>query len=439
MDQSGSNNNQQLEQAFHVFNEVCQQLEASYRVLENRVAQLNQELAAAHDARVQQLVEKERLANRLGCLLDALPAGVVVLAGDETVQECNPAAEALLQGPLIGRRWSDVVSTRFMRHSQAGQEASLTDGRMVSLSRSSLGTEQGQIILIKDITETRSLEEVANRHKRLTAMGEMAASLAHQIRTPLATAVLYASHLCNKTLAPHDQQGFSERILNSLRYLEHLVSDMLAFAKGGTFRADKVDISALLHELHQSVESELLLHHCTFEIIDETEHAVLRGNRTALLGALQNIVTNAVQACGGDHPPCAHPGRPGAAGFACCLALYARVIETAERHSCAELVVIDRGPGIPEEVLEHIFEPFFTTRRDGTGLGLAVVQAIVHAHEGTVKFESRPGEGTKVTIRLPFNSASAAGLETILTDGVADERDDHRREDDRGRARIRYG
>lgn len=428
MDQSRSTDNQQLEQAFHVFNEVCQQLEASYRVLENRVAELNRELAAAHDARMQQLVEKERLADRLGCLLDALPAGVVVLAADDTVQECNRAAETLLQAPLVGRCWAEVMNASFIRHSDADQEGALVDGRIVSLSYSPLGGGQGQIILIKDITETRSLEEVANRHKRLTAMGEMAASLAHQIRTPLATAVLYASQLCKRPLAPHDRQAFSERILGSLRYLEHLVSDMLAFAKGGTFRADKVDISALLHELHQSVESELLLHNCTFEIFDETDHAVLRGNRTALLGALQNIVTNAVQACGGDHGPCRDKGRTDGNAFACCLALYARVVENEDRQACAELVVIDRGPGIPEEVLEHIFEPFFTTRREGTGLGLAVVQAIVHAHEGTVQFESKPGEGTRVTLRLPFNSASAAGLDSILSDGV----------DDRT-VRVRYG
>lgn len=432
MDQTPSNNNRQLEQAFHVFNEVCQQLEASYRILENRVAQLNGELAAAHDARIRQLIEKERLADRLACLLDALPAGVVVLAADGTIQQCNPAAEDLLGSPLAGRDWEQVMGDAFMRYSEHDQEASLIDGRIVSLSRSPLETEQGQIVLIKDITETRSLEEMANRHKRLTAMGEMAASLAHQIRTPLATAVLYASQLSNKALVPPDREVFSQRILDSLRYLEQLVTDMLAFAKGGTFRADKVDISALLQELHRSVESELLLHSCTFEIFDQTEHAVLRGNRTALLGALQNLVTNAIQACGAEHGPCRDKGRAGDGAFACCLALHARVVADADGRDCAELVVIDRGPGIAPEVLEHIFEPFFTTRREGTGLGLAVVQAIVHAHEGTVGFESAPSEGTKVTVRLPFNGASAPGLGTIASDGLGDGRADKP-------ARVRYG
>lgn len=438
MDQSRSNQNDQLEQAFHVFNEVCQQLEASYRTLENRVCQLNAELAAARDERLRQLMEKERLANRLRCLLDALPAGVVVIDGDDAVQECNPVAKELLQSPLLGRRWCDVVKTTFMRLSKDGQEASLTDGRTVSLSVSPLETEPGRIILIKDITETRSLQEIADRHGRLTAMGEMAASLAHQIRTPLATAVLYASHLNNKDLARHHQQVYSGRILSSLRYLEHLVCDMLAFAKGGSFRADKVDLSGLLDELRHSVESQLLLHSCSFDIHDETGGAVLRGNRTALLGALQNVVTNAIQACGGDRQPCRQRDRKPAAGGGgddCRLELHARVVAADGRDRYAELAVTDRGPGIAQEILDHIFEPFFTTRQDGTGLGLAVVQAIVHAHDGVVTIDSQPGRGTTVTIRLPFTSAPSHRMEDALSGGAGPGQPDSRHENGR---RVQY-
>lgn len=413
MDQSRSSHSDKLEQAFHVFNEVCQQLEASYRVLEARVALLNQELAAARDERLRQLIEKERIGNRLRCLLDALPAGVVVVGGDDTVLECNPVAEGLLQTPLVGRHWDDVAKGAFLRVSEPDQEACLKDGRIVSLSMSPLEIEAGRIILIKDVTETRSLQEMANRHKRLTAMGEMAATLAHQIRTPLATALLYASHLHRQSAASREQEGPSARILASLRYLEHLVNDMLAFARGGSFRADQVEISTLLDELYQGIEPQLRLHNCTLEIEDGSRQAVLRGNRTALLGALQNVVTNAVQAC--TEGPASASG-DGARAWP--LKVEARLVEVRESVPYVELAVIDRGPGIPGEVLDHIFEPFFTTRRDGTGLGLAVVQAIVHAHEGTVVVNSRPGSGTTVTIRLPFYSASALGGEEALSDGA---------------------
>ena len=418
MDQSRSTHNENLEQAFHVFNDVCRQLESSYRVLENRVAQLNEELAAARSERLQQLSEKERLANRLKCLLDALPAGVVVIDGEGVVQDCNPVAAALLQSPLIGAQWEDVVKRTFIRFSELDQEATLKDGRIISMSRSPLGTEPGQIVLIIDITETRALQDVANRHKRLTAMGEMAASLAHQVRTPLASALLYASQLNETTVTLREKQGFSEKILSNLRRLEHLVSDMLSFARGGSFRADDVDISQLLNELHHTVESQLLLHNCVLEITDESRHAVLRGNHTALLGALQNLVTNAIQACGEMNHGCgrrrvANDGVV-AASEPCAIRLQARVVEDDTGGRFAELTVMDRGPGIPQEILEHIFEPFFTTREGGTGLGLAVVQTIVHAHDGAVTFDSLQNHGTTVTIRLPFHSASETGMREVM-------------------------
>jgi two-component system sensor histidine kinase FlrB len=408
MDQSGSTRNGNLEQAFHVFNDVCRQLEGSYRVLENRVAQLNEELAAARSERLHQLIEKERLANRLKCLLDALPAGVVVIDGNGIVQDCNPVASALLMSPLIGSRWDDVARRTFIRFSELDQEATLKDGRIISLSRSPLGTEPGQIVLIIDITETRALQEVADRHKRLTAMGEMAASLAHQVRTPLASALLYASQLGEPSVTMREQQGFSQKILANLRRLEHLVSDMLAFAKGGSFHADDVDISQLLSDLHQTVESQLLLHNCALDISDEAGHAVVRGNHSALLGALQNLVTNAIQACGEKNRGCG--GSAQGADDPCMIKLTARVVEHASRGRTAELTVVDRGPGIPREIIDRIFEPFFTTREEGTGLGLAIVQTIIQAHDGSVTLDSRRHRGTAVTVRLPIDRATDRGM-----------------------------
>lgn len=423
MSQQGSNNSDKLEQAFHVFNDVCQQLEASYRTLENRVVQLNDELAAARDERLQELVEKERLANRLKCLLDALPAGVVVVSGSGEIQECNPVALDLLQGPVLARPWSEVAEDTFARYRDGDREASLRDGRVVSLSVSPLGSESGQIILIKDITETRALEDVANRHRRLTAMGEMAASLAHQVRTPLASSLLYASHLSKDGLPVSSRQRFSRKLLSNLQYLEHLVSDMLAFARGGSFRADDVSIASLLSELHQTVESQLLLHNCELDIEDDTGETVLRGNRTALLGAMQNIVTNAIQACSGENYAAGQPSSTAEqaqekAGLSR-LRLHARIMDDGGQAQYVEMAFIDQGPGIPEQYRDHLFEPFFTTREEGTGLGLAIVQTIVQAHDGTLQLESETGKGTTVTLRLPLSAVSDDELEEPLSGGMA--------------------
>lgn len=418
MDQSRSTHIENLEQAFRLFNDACRQLESSYRVLGNCFTRLNKELAAARSERLQQLTEKERLANRLKCLLDVLPAGVVVIDGQGIVQDCNAEAAALLQTPLIGFHWDEVVKDTFIRCSEVDGEAALKDGRIVSVSRSPPATEPGQIILMINVTEMRAQQHVADRDRRLTAMGEMAASLAHQVRTPLTSALLYASQLNEISMPLREKRGLSEKLLSNLRRLEHLVSDMLAFARGGGFCAGEVDLSQLLDELRHTVEPQLLLHNCVLDISDKTGNIALRGNHTALLGALQNLVTNAVQACGEMKQGCRlrRPRRGDAldSDEPCGIRLEARVVDDAAGARFAELAVIDYGPGISQDILDHIFEPFFTTREGGTGLGLAVVQATVQAHNGTVAFESRQHRGTTVTIRLPLHGASERG-----THGVA--------------------
>lgn len=195
MSQAALSNSEDLQNAFEVFNDMSQQLANSYQELEGRVASLNQELVTAQNERLQELTEKVRVADRLQSLLKALPAGVVVLDAEGVVVESNPAAQSLLGEPLDGMTWIDVIKRAFSPKVDDGHDISLRDGRRVSISTEALGNEPGQILLLQDVTETRKLQEGLNRHKRLSDMGEMAASLAHQIRTPLSSALLYCSHI----------------------------------------------------------------------------------------------------------------------------------------------------------------------------------------------------------------------------------------------------
>ncbi len=371
---------QPLEDAFHVFNQVSAQLATAYQALEGRVTQLNAELAAARGERVKQLAETERLANRLRRLLDALPAGVVVLDGSGAVQECNPVARELLGEPLLGVSWSAVVARAFAP-SADGPDITLRDGRRVNVSTNPLGAEPGQILLLQDVTETHALQERLNRAQRLSTLGEMSARLAHQVRTPLASALLYTSHLNRSDLAPADVARVAEKIRARLRHLDHLVNDMLTFARGGAGGSEAISLDALLADFRQVLEPLTIAAGCTLEVRDEAPGCQLYGNRDALLGALQNLATNAMQACGAG-------GR---------LRLFACIKDAA----CVEFRLADNGPGVPAELRERIFDPFFTTRAQGTGLGLAVVQAVARAHQGGVWLESRPGEGATFGIVLP--------------------------------------
>ncbi len=382
-----------LEQAFGVFNQISAQLTTAYHALEERTALLNAELAAARSERLQQLTEKERLASRLETLLNALPAAVVVLDGSGCIAECNPVARDFLGEPLVGQRWAKVFDRAFVPRLVEHQELSLRDGRRVYMSQSTLGVEPGRILLFKDVTETRVLQERLDHHQRLSAMGEMTASLAHQIRTPLAVALLYSEQLLNPNHAPQEVGRYAEKIRSRLGHLESLVNDMLLFARAGSGGdVEPLAVGSLLHEFSQAMETYVSTGQCALTIVDETHDALLHGYQQALLSALQNLATNAMQACGEKTQ----------------LVLTARSAVDDQGCSQVLLALSDNGPGVPAEVRERIFEPFFTTRSDGTGLGLAVVQSIVHAHHGSVQLESVPGKGSTFTLRLPVISAPEA-------------------------------
>lgn len=389
MTQQATGRNRELEDAFNVFNRMSLQLESSYRDLEQQVAGLTAELAAARSERLRQLAEKERLANRLTRLLETLPGGVIVLDAQGVVQECNPVALTLLGEPLLGQLWRDVMQRACSaEYSVDDSDIKLVNGRQITLSARPLGTEPGQILLLTDVTEHRALQNLVNRQQRLSAMGEMAASLAHQIRTPLATALLYLSHLNRPQQAEVERLRVTEKIRTRLRHLEGMVNDMLVFARGGGSGAiEKVGIDSVLDELRQTLEPQLQALNGELDIDNAAPGAVVNGSRAALAGALLNLASNALQSCG--------------RGVRLCIAVRTPL------PGRLTLCISDNGPGIPAACIDRIFEPFFTTRPDGTGLGLAVVRAVAEAHHGSVWVDSPPGQGACFGLRLPCQPAAA--------------------------------
>ena len=327
------------------------------------------------------LAEKEQLAARLESLLKGLPAGVVVLDGTGTIQQANAAAEALLGAPLEGLRWRDVIERSFASRPQAGCDLKLADGRLVSLATCPLEGEPGQILLLNDVTETRALQERASRDQRLMSMGRMVASLAHQIRTPLSSALLYASHMKRPGLEEERRIQLAEKILGRIRHLEQLLNDMLLFAHGGLGGGEQLTATELLQALREAVEIQLRAHGTRLILDDKSRGQMVRCNRELLLSALQNLVTNAIQAMGD--------------GGIITLGAH---LQNEDR---LVISVADNGPGIPPQLQQKIFEPFVTTRGSGTGLGLAVARSVAQLHRGDLEMESVVGEGTLFRMHLP--------------------------------------
>ena len=380
-----------LEQAFSLFSQMSTQLTDSYSLLEARVTELKGELAVVSAQRMAELAEKERLANRLQHLLDLLPGGVIVIDDRGRVREANPAACELLGLPLEGELWRHVITRCFAPREDDGHEISLIDGRRLSISTRSLDAEPGQLVLLNDLTETRRLQDQLARHERLSSLGRMVASLAHQIRTPLSAALIYASHLTEQQLPVETQQRFAGRLKERLHELEHQVRDMLVFARGELPLTDRIAPKALMQALQAAaqphVEGIAMRWQC-----DIHDGEVLC-NRDTLVGALLNLIENALQA--------------GTAQVRLKVHVYAR-------GNTLRLCVSDSGSGIEPQVLERLGEPFFTTKATGTGLGLAVVKAVVRAHQGQLQLHSRLGRGTCALLGLPL-----LGVQEIARAGEA--------------------
>ncbi len=360
-----------LNEAFLAFGGASAELCGAYDSLQARIADLGAELAEARQG-------KEHLSSRLAALLQALPGGVLVLDAHGRIQECNPAAASLFGEPLIGLEFGAVITRAAAGGGvRAAEHTELKSGRFVNISRSDLG-DGGEVVLAADVTESHWMQALMSRQQRLLTLGELAAGLAHQIRTPLAAALLYASQMTLPDRDPKDLARCAQRTADSLKQLDRLVTDMLAFAHGGAAR-EVVNLGAVLEQVAQWLRPALR-DGITITIRTEAPRLCVRANASSLISAVLNLATNALQAAAGKV-----------------------ALELAARHGAAgraEIVVSDDGPGVPRHLRERIFEPFFTTRTRGNGIGLAIVKSVVAAHHGSVRLADSAAGATFV-IDLP--------------------------------------
>jgi two-component system sensor histidine kinase FlrB len=230
--------------------------------------------------------------------------------------------------------------------------------------------------------EASRLREEAERNKRLAAMGEMAAQLAHQLRTPLAAALLYVGNLENPGLPEANRLSIAGKAVARLKHLEHLIQDMLLFARGEILGRETFPVAELLTDLAHTFEPLARGRAAELRIEEGSGNVWLTGNRKALTGALTNLVENALQA----------------------VTAGGRVTLAAARTGADLLLTVrDNGRGMTPDIVARLFEPFFTTRNEGTGLGLAIARGVARAHGGGIDLRSEPGVGTEFMITLPLH------------------------------------
>lgn len=369
--------------------ETTRQLANSFQFLEGKVAQLTRELGEVSAQKNVELENRRQLAHRMQALLDFLPGGVIVLDAKGLVVQSNPAARGMLNHPLNESLWREVIACCFSPRNDDGLEVSTVDGRRFSLATASL-EDHGQIILLTDQTETRRLQDQVSRHEKLSAMGKMVSALAHQIRTPLSAAILYANHLCSEQVEPERRMIFARKLLSRLDHMAEQVKDMLLFVRNELPLNDVICLEDLEQGLRAAMEVPLQTSKSRCIWQNPNPKVEIRCNREALIGALLNLINNAIQATGQG------------------ARLKVSFIRTALNGDAALAIAIaDNGPGMTQQQLNAAKEIFYTTKPQGTGLGLAVVQSVARAHGGVFRLQSQQGRGTCGILTLPLVEAMA--------------------------------
>ena len=359
-------------------------LRQGYRELSGHVTKLSSELEAARLARRKENRERENLLNRFATMLDALPGGVIILDSDDSITEANPQARALLGEPLEGQSWT-AIEQRGRFNSQGSFEIR---GRRLNISTCPLPGGNETIVLVSDITAQHTLQRELGRKTRLSSLGEMAARLAHQIRTPLSSTVLYVDQL-SKDIDQVKRDRICKALKSQLSQTESLITSMLGFVRGGSLLClEPAKVKGVVDEALSSCDG--ILEASGAEVTTNRINPTLTilAAPTELSSVIANMIQNSIQVCE-DKPE---------------IEVWAGAIN---QHMML-IRVSDNGPGIPNDVIDQVFDPFFTTRAAGTGLGLAVLASVVQRHGGTVHATNRESGGAQFTILLPVDSTSKA-------------------------------
>ena len=292
-------------------------------------------------------------------------------------QETNPPAPA---SPSVPRNLEDLHEL-LQLYNQVTQRLQVSHERL-----------EGEVVRLREQLEEKNRE--LELKKRLAALGEMAAGIAHEIRNPLGGIQLYASTLLTYVTDRPLAADLVKKISSGVKGLNALVSDMLAFTRDMQLVRREEDLGEIVLEALELAAPALLEQDVKVRIHGSVEGKRVFVDRRLLVRVLLNIIQNAAQAIGEQRdatPASAAPALPGEV-----------LIRAMGNDGQTEIVVEDNGPGIPPDLLEKIFDPFFTTRHAGTGLGLAIVHRIIEAHGGTISAENRlaPEHGARFCIVL---------------------------------------
>ncbi|MBU1003604.1 MAG: PAS domain-containing protein [Proteobacteria bacterium] len=356
-------------------------------------------LAVAYLRRRDQSQALHRLESFHSRLLDTMPDGLLTLDCDGLVLAANPAAKRLLGGEsaLVGSRWRDLPlactdgwSDDDVCSLGAGWVQCQAGGRSLEVMSAPIPAEDGgggeRLLLVRDRTELKALEDDLGEAKRLAAIGRMAAGLAHEIRNPLSALRGFAQFFQKKLKGRDPEEQYANTMVREADRLDKVITDLLFLSRPREPEKVLVDFAALGEDLRGLLRFDL--EHAGADLTVETRTGLVLADPDMLKQALINLVLNSLSAVSGVEGP-RH------------IALSSFVDE-----NMVAVAVADNGSGMGPEEREHALEPFFTSKKQGTGLGLAIVHRIMRDHGGHVELMTRTaGEDRGTEVRLLFPAA----------------------------------
>ena len=343
--------------------------------------------------------------NREGRLVMINSLGAQILGLPEAPAPGAQAAEALSMHPQLVQLLHDSFSmTSLPNRAEMDLHPDSVKVRTIGFTLSMIpgdnGTD-GVAMFFKDLTQIEHQQEQEKLRDRLAALGQMAASLAHEIRNPLAAIKVTCSLLKRRLEAEHEGAAMVDKIVAEVRRLNETVTSSLEFVKPLSLDLQHGDLRKVLDESVDVAQGrrgrpDILVHR---ELPEEMPQFLM--DRTKLRQVFENLILNAMEAVG-------EKGSVTVEAECVPTTMVASIPYTpseGENGACRDIMVVrvaDTGPGISDEDISRVFFPFFTTKEQGSGVGLSTAKKIVDSHGGLIDVGYAPGGGALFTVRLPM-------------------------------------
>jgi PAS domain S-box-containing protein len=414
-------------ESYASFSRIVNSLQRKYLQLKEDFSSQHEQLADTNRQLVELTRQNLKINSFLHSILNAMSAGVIAVDTSGRVTHCNPAASVLLGIPsddLVGKMYRDCITpgdpidANALRTAMSGEtvinaEKTLTsaDGTVLHLLVSTAllcdddRKRVGAVEVFHDQTKTKRIEKELARLNTLAALGEMAATIAHEVRNPLTAISGFAAFLERDLPSDDPRQKMVAKITRGVESLNQTVTSLLNYTRFDEVSSDPIDLARFLQNSVQQYkyDDSNLARGTRFNVRSayggDVSPITISGDSMLLRQLFYNLFTNAIEAGDGETQiDITYARLP--RQKAC--RLYGDRVMLGLDETLAEITVTDDGPGLTEEVRERLFAPFYTTKPDGNGLGLAMAWKIVKAHGGDIVAENASDGGTTFAVVLPI-------------------------------------